>query len=1586
MAWNKNITTNQRSLGKVILTLFIGTAITSCAGTNSSVQKKGEENPNLIKAGTPVADSLAEGMPEFARSVFKGVLDSVPGEYYYYTSNGRIDTLFQKEGDQYKAIVSIAYDFLIGLNNFELKKGNYSYTVKEGVLVGEEDFPSYYKGYWDNGKLKGVMTGLLYKDDQGDTWLDSGHLDMYSENGKILEQSDWKNKQPIAYKVWNENGVLIEELDFPTFFKGYWDNGKSKNVLTGILYRDDQGRYELDSGHSEIYFENGKTNQQNDWKDKQLISQKEWNENGALVKEIVFPKFFKEYWDNGKLKGLMTGLLYRDDQGNFFLNSGHSDTYYENGEIYQQGDWKDKRLVTSKIWNEKGVLTQDIDISKHLKTYWDNGKPKVIATGILYENNQGGLSLDSGHSETYFENGKISLQNDWKDKKVVTQKKWNENGVLTSDLIFPKYAQEYWDNGKPKKILTGLLYKDDEGNIQIDSGCSEDYFENGKINQQSEWKDKTPIASKQWNEKGILIIDFKHSKYAKEYWNNGKPKQILTGLLYKNDQGTFLVDSGHAETYFENGKINQQNDWKDKLLLAQKEWNKNGVLVKEWAFPKYFKEYWDNGKPKQIMTGLLYRNDQGIFLVDSGHTETYFKNGKINQQNDWKDKRPVASKQWNENGVLTIELDFPKHFKQYWDNGKPKVIATGRLYNDQGNFPLDSGHSETYFENGKIRDQKDWKNKQLVASKVWNENGVMTSELDFPRSLKNYWDNGKISQIATGILYRDDQGGFSVDSGHSEIYFENGKIQKQNDWKGKQLVVQKGWNENGVLTKEFAFPKYAKEYWDNGKLKGVMTGLLYKDDQGNFVVDSGRTETFFENGRINLQTDGKNKMPVAHKQWNENGTLTKEYVFPKYYKEYWDDGKPKIIMEGLLYRDNQGNFEMDRGHSEIYFETGKIREQKDWKNKVPVAGKVWNESGVLMQELVFPKYCKKYWDNGKLKEVSTGILSRDNQGKIHMVSGHTEIYFENGKINVQAEAKNNQLIARKKWNENGVLIEDIDFPKHLKEYWDNGKPKSIGIGTLYRDNQGNIHMDSGRSELYFENGKIYQHNHWKDKLLIAQKEWNENGALIKDVDFPKYYKEYLNDGNPLNILTGLLYRDDQGNIKVDSGYSDIYFENGKIYQHNHWKDKLLIAQKEWNENGVLTKDIDFPNYSKTYWDNGKLKEIGTGLLCRDNQGLIRMNNGHSETYFENGKIKEQSEWKDKQLIANKGWSDNGTLTIEMNIPEGYLNYYDTTGALIAEVKGFKGFTDENKTRVENGHIKYYNNGKLQVQLQYKEKNMVSQKIWREDGSLSKDGDAIKGFHKEYFPNGKLSREVAGKFHYDEATKEIILEKATDKQWYENGNLSYEAVFPEYEKYYFGNGALRNELEGTLYYDDKNSIQVQDGFRKSYFDNGKTSSHRIYKEKKIVGLKTWNRNGDIEKEGDVLREFHKEFFSNGKISVDVSGKFLYSSLGFSTIMENGSKKQWYKNGKLASHKIYKERRLVGKTEWHEDGNTSISVELPNHYKEFYDNGKIKVEATGTIVEKNESFKIKDGIYKEYSPSGEVTYSATYKDFQIISEKK
>ncbi len=1552
-----------KSVYKSLLPLFIGMALISCAGTDSSAQKKGEAYPNLFKAGTPVADSLVSKMQDFAHSIFKGTLDSIPGEYYCHVTDGRIDTLFKKEGGQYKPIISIDYDFLIGQDSYELKKGNYSYFVVDGILVAEEDFPKYSKAYWNNGNTKGIATGNLYKDNQGNTALDSGHVELYFENGKNLEQNDWKDKQVVAGKEWNENGVLIWELDFPNYSKEYWDNGNPQNILTGILYRDDQNGLQVDSGRVETYFENGKIQQQNDWKGKQLVAHKEWNENGVLTKEINLPKHYKEYWDNGKQKGKIIGILYRNDQGVVSADSGYSETYFENEKIHQHNEWRDKQIVAQKEWNENGDLIKDIAFPGHLKEYWDNKNLKQTFTGRLYrENNLCHFKPDSGHTEIYFENGKTKEQTDWKNKQVVTSKIWNENGVLIKELDFPKSIKEYWDNGKPKMVLTGLFYRDNQGDFVLDSGRQEFYFENGKIHQQNDWKNKLPVASKEWNDNGVLIKELDFPKHIKEYWSNGKIKQAGTGLLYRDDEGAIKVDSGRWEFYFENGKIHQQNDWKNKLPIASKEWNDNGVLIKELDFPKHIKEYWSNGKIKQTGTGLLYRDDQGGFHLDSGHSEIYFENGEIQQKADWKGKLPITQKEWNKNGVLIKEFVFPKHFKEYWDNGKPKQIMTGILYREnQSAIKVDSGHSEIYYESGKIKENNDWKNKQLVASKVWNRNGVLIKEIDFPKYLKEYWNNEKPKFIMTGSLYRDNQGGFSLDSGHTEFYSENGKINEQNDRINKQFVTSKVWNEKGILVQDYIFPKYAKYYWDNGKPKAVLTGLLYRDDQGAIRVDSG--------------------------------------------------------------------------HSEIYYESGKIKENNDWKNKQLIASKVWNENGILTKEIEFPRSLKKYWDNGKIKETGTGLLYRDDQDNIAMDSGHSELYYENGKIHQQNDWKNKQPATSKQWNEKGTLIKDIDFPKYYKEYWNNGKPKAVLTGILYRDDQDNFYLDSGHAEIYFENGKIQQKNDWKNKLPIAIKQWNENGVLIKDIAFPKHLKDYWDNGKIKQIAVGALYRADQGDIRVDSGRSEIYFENGKIKEQNRWKNKQTIKSKIWNEKGILVVELDFPKSFKMFWDNGKPKAVLMGSLYRDDQGNFELDSGHSEIYFENGNIHQQKDWKDKQLVAHKEWNENGILSIEFDITKGYFKQYNENGTIYLEMNGSI-YIGTKGVLVENGYAKwYYQNGKLAGEKKYKDKKLISGKNWREDGSIMTEGDVSKGIHKEYYPDGKITQDVSGKFHYDDHGN-IILEQGSEKQWLENGNLYSDIYFPKYAKIYSDKGNLDIELEGKLFYDDKGIIAVQDGFRKEYNDNGQLALHQIYKGKKLIIRKTWHENGAVWEEGDASREFHKEYDPDGKIYRGISGKFHYDDDSQEVILENAAEKWWNKkgiltteivfpkyaksysdsetlktesegtlyydeqkkiqiqdgtrksyysrNGKLAQHIVYKGKKLVSKTEWNKNGTVIISAELPNRYREFYDDGKIKAMATGIIVEEDGSFKIKDGKYNEYDQDGKVTYSAIYKNFQRVFE--
>jgi hypothetical protein len=90
---------------------------------------------------------------KFSRSVLKGVIDSVPGDYYYYATDGRIDTLFKREDGQDKPAVSIAYDSPAGQSNFEL----------EGVLEAEYEFPRYVKTYWNNGNPKDILTNNAFR-------------------------------------------------------------------------------------------------------------------------------------------------------------------------------------------------------------------------------------------------------------------------------------------------------------------------------------------------------------------------------------------------------------------------------------------------------------------------------------------------------------------------------------------------------------------------------------------------------------------------------------------------------------------------------------------------------------------------------------------------------------------------------------------------------------------------------------------------------------------------------------------------------------------------------------------------------------------------------------------------------------------------------------------------------------------------------------------------------------------------------------------------------------------------------------------------------------------------------------------------------------------------------------------------------------------------------------------------------------------------------------------------------------------------------------------------------------------------------
>ena len=753
MVWSK---TKQGSFGKTILSLFIGMAFISCAGTDSSVQKKAEEKPNLIKAGTPIADTLVANMHEFARSILKKNTDSVPGEYYYHATDGRIDTLFQKDNGQYKAIASIAYDTINGRFNYELKKGDELYHVKDAFLIYS---------------FKGEMA----VDESGKSEPKKGVFRYYYPNEMPREDLHYSDRDKVE------------------LIKVYYDNGAIKQKAEGLFHRTGESDIKMDSGRVEIYYENGKIEQISVWKDKIPISIKNWNEAGILIKELDFPRKYTEFWDDGSKKQFIEGLVYRDNNGMVKPDSGRSEIYSGSGKILEQNEWKNRKPIASKRWNENGVLIMDLDFQKFCAQYWDDGKIRLKNEGLLYredsDDGRSNCALDSGRSESYFENGKIYQQNDWKNKQLVSSKIWNENGTLILEIDFPKYLKSYWDNGTPKEILTGILYRDDQGNFNLDSGRSETYFENGKMNQQNDWRNKLFVAHKEWNENGVLIREIHFPDYTKTYFDNGKIKEIGTGILYRDNQDEIKVDSGHSEIHFESGKISQHNDWKNKLLVKQKEWNENGVLVKELDYPKYVKVYYDNGKLMGEMTELYWSSPTDI-ESENGYKKQYYENGQMMEHTIYKDKKPVSSKLWFENGKLQYELDFPKYAKVYSENGIPTIELEGTLYyDDQEQLQIQDGSRKDYYENGKVASHKSYKEKKLISKTEWYTNGNAAISVELPSRYREFYDDGKVKATATGVIVEEDEA-FKIKDGTYNEYDENGNVIYSATYKDFQAISE----------------------------------------------------------------------------------------------------------------------------------------------------------------------------------------------------------------------------------------------------------------------------------------------------------------------------------------------------------------------------------------------------------------------------------------------------------------------------------------------------------------------------------------------------------------------------------------------------------------------------------------------------------------------------------------------------------------------------------------------------------------------------------------------------------------------------
>jgi Uncharacterized protein conserved in bacteria len=426
------------------------------------------------------------------------------------------------------------------------------------------------------------------------------------------------------------------------------------------------------------------------------------------------------------------------------------------------------------------------------------------------------------------------------------------------------------------------------------------------------------------------------------------------------------------------------------------------------------------------------------------------------------------------------------------ENGKYEVAISIKYdsLKAQKNYAITKGDSLYIIIDEKLRSLQTNGSDSSYKRKIWNENGVLVQFIDHPNEYKEFWDNGKLKIDLKGKTHKCNTG-FCFSKGHIKMYDETGNLLVEELVENDSTYKRQEWNESGVLIKE-ANASELIEYSGNGNKVMECKGKAIRMDDDTFNMDSAQCNYFYDDGKLLRQTNFL-KNAFYTKEWNEAGNVIKQGGFDSTskgeYREFWEDGTIKMELTGLLYLkkspqdSNVIKFNVKEGVAKTFFENGNLQSQETHESKDAFHSKKWNENGTLIKEIKFPHEYREFWENGKIKKEFIGLLSYLDRENLQRESGEASQFYENGQKSNWELVKDRQIQSRKTWNEKGVLIEEIEIPRYIKHYYDDG--------TLSAECQGKISLSNGMADIKTGYCKQYQFDgihiiEYRDYLIVRE--------------------------------------------------------------------------------------------------------------------------------------------------------------------------------------------------------------------------------------------------------------------------------------------------------------------------------------------------------------------------------------------------------------------------------------------------------------------------------------------------------------------
>lgn len=712
-------------------------------------------------------------------------------------------------------------------------------------------------------------------------------------------------------------------------------------------------------------------------------------------------------------------------------------------------------------------------------------------------------------------------------------------------------------------------------------------------------------------------------------------------------------------------------------------------------------------------------------------------------------------------------------------------------------------------------------------------------------------------------------------------------------WISKNDKTLKGYyaSMNDVIKKQrekvslpaFGFSQAVSAWYDNSNGLDALGEVSGDVRHGHWLFFHNNSQKSAEGN----YTDAGKKQGLWQ-YYNDDGTLksVEDYSTGEVIV-YYPDGTKR---EHFYLKDD-----VIEGNVELFYSCGSVKEKLIYHNgKRDGKGESYFPSGALDMTFQYAGDQREgtftsYYPDGVVKSVSTY-----DAGKLN---GPYESFHANGKKESEGRYLNGLMVGM--WSHyyaNGRL-------ERKGSYDDKGD----AVGEwLYYDKRGTLtekrQFDGGHRHgpnTFYNDNKLYYVDTYKKGILIATVYYDRNGKEIANsgsadgtFDAKRYY------------ATGQLRLEGSYRKGAMQGLWKYYNRFGRLLGEHRYEDGQLQGEsKEYFPSGETKyilhyKDNDLHGYFQEFYRNGAVRQEGwfqkgnreqqwltyfrDGTRESDSYYLLDELTGPYYTYALDGKIYSVNTYDKDGLTDMQDYDSKGTMLTTRATHDAVVTFEEHFAN-----KKLSWKSDLLCGNAVNDLSRWYPDGTLYLSYHFEDgKKYGKYVVHHPNGTLRTEGQYVnnrtEGFWKYFYSNGQLSS--AGRY----------LNGSKDSVW----------------TYYLPDGTISSSM---TYLNDE-----LDGLARYYSPEGDLLLEKFYADGDFVAFRIINGDG-----GDAPWQ---DFSGTGTITVKNAGGTVVFEESYKNGERHGSKKTYFKDGKLQAEYHYN----VG--------------DLQGPYTAYYANGKIRERGT------------------------------------------